>query len=103
ARGRLAHGPLRARRPGGDRRARARERSAVGEAAGAEDGAAAAPRRDGERGAARPQEWPRLLHVLAPRVGGDQLEPERLKDGRRGLRKELGGGFFRDALGAQRL
>ena len=40
-----------------------RERGTVGQAARAADGAAASARGDGERGAARPQDRPRLLHL----------------------------------------
>ena len=63
----------------------------------------AAPRRDGERRAARPQERPRLLRVRltleARRFGGDQLEPERLQHGRRSVGEEPGRRLLRDASG----
>ena len=62
-RGRVADGPVHARRPRRHRRPRSRGRGAVREAPRAADGAAATPRGDEERRAARPQERPRLLHL----------------------------------------
>ena len=61
-------GPCTLRRPGRHRRARPRVRGAVREAPRAAHGAAAAARGDEERGPARAQERPRLLHATTERL-----------------------------------
>ena len=63
-------GPCELARPGRHRRARARRRGVWEKLREPRMAAAAAPRRDAQRRAARPQERPRLLHVRLSRATG---------------------------------